>query len=61
MNDLGKLFTSTGEEQDDGSWEFSQLGQPLSFTELTALVDLPLGIKAYQDVDLTMNFPIGRA
>ncbi len=55
---VARLPTGFGQILDDGSVQFQAIGLPLSFTEMTPLADMPLSITAYDDVDLTVVYPI---
>jgi hypothetical protein len=41
--------------------QFKAVGVPLVLTELSVMMDLPLDIKAFHDIDLTVVFPVRSA
>ncbi len=52
----GKLASSFGHLLQDGSVEFQAIGLPLSSAQLIALVEQPLAVRAYHDVDVMAVF-----
>ena len=58
---IGRQSTAFAEILQDGSVQFQAIGVPLSLTTLQPLIDMPLDIKAFHEVDLTVNYAIRSA